>query len=345
VGSVLVFFPQIILLVLFLSILEDSGYMSRMAFMLDKMLNKIGLHGRSVLPLLSGFACAIPAIMSARTIDSWRDRLVTIMIIPLMSCSARLPIYTLLIAAFVPHQTVFGILSLQSLVLMGIYFLGMFTAILVALIFKKVFRRKTISTMMMELPPYRMPLLRSLWWQLYERGKLFLSNAGGIILAVSIILWFLASFPRSDNYEQLDARQKIEQSYAGKLGHAIEPLIRPLGFDWKIGIGLVTSFAAREVIVSTLSTLYNLEDAGGSHSLVEAMKQDKNPDGTPVFSLLTAISLMVFFAYAAQCMATFAIVHRETNSWRWPFIMVGYMTVLAYLGSLFVYQVGSLIIG
>ena len=344
VGSVLVFFPQIILLVLFLSILEDSGYMSRMAFMLDKMLNKIGLHGRSVLPLLSGFACAIPAIMSARTIDSWRDRLVTIMIIPLMSCSARLPIYTLLIAAFVPHQTIFGFLSLQSLVLMGIYFLGMFTAILVALIFKKVFKRKTVSTMMMELPPYRMPLLRSLWWQLYERGKLFLTNAGSIILAVSIILWFLASFPRPHSFEQMSAQQKIEQSYAGRLGHAIEPLIQPLGFDWKIGIGLITSFAAREVIVSTLSTLYNLEDDGVSRSLIDAMKRDRHPDGRPVFSLLTAISLMVFFAYAAQCMATFAIVHRETNSWRWPFLMVAYMTVLAYLGSLFVYQIGSLII-
>jgi ferrous iron transport protein B len=344
VGSVLVFFPQIILLVLFLSILEDSGYMSRMAFMLDKMLNKIGLHGRSVLPLLSGFACAIPAIMSARTIDSWRDRLVTIMIIPLMSCSARLPIYTILIAAFIPHQTVLGFLSLQSLVLMGIYFLGMFTAILVAMIFKKVFKRETISTMMMELPPYRMPLLRSLWWQLYERGKLFLSNAGSIILAVSIILWFLASFPRPDGFEQMNAQQKIEQSYAGKLGHAIEPAIRPLGFDWKIGIGLITSFAAREVIVSTLSTLYNLEDDGGSHNLIEAMKNDKHPDGRPVFSLLTAISLMVFFAYAAQCMATFAIIHRETNSWRWPFLMVAYMTFLAYLGSLLTYQLGSLLI-
>ncbi len=343
VGSVLVFFPQIILLVLFLSILEDSGYMSRMAFMLDKMLNKIGLHGRSVLPLLSGFACAIPAIMSARTIDSWRDRLVTIMIIPLMSCSARLPIYTLLIAAFIPHRTILGVLSLQSLVLMGIYFLGMFTAIIVALIFKKVFKRKTISTMLMELPPYRMPLLRSLWWQLYERGKLFLTNAGSIILAVSIILWFLATFPRPQNFDQMTKQQKIEQSYAGKLGHAIEPLIRPLGFDWKIGIGLITSFAAREVIVSTLSTLYNLEDDSVNHSLIDAMKRDKGPDGKPVFTLLTAISLMVFFAYAAQCMATFAIVHRETNSWRWPFLMVAYMTVLAYLGSLFVYQVGSIL--
>ena len=261
-----------------------------------------------------------------------------------MSCSARLPLYTILIAAFVPVQFIFGFIPMQAAVLMGVYFLGMFTAIFAALIFKKFYPSKSVQTMLMELPPYRMPLLRSLWWQLYERGKLFLTNAGSIILAVSIVLWFLASFPRPDNFEQMSAQQKIEQSYAGRLGHAIEPLIQPLGFDWKIGIGLITSFAAREVIVSTLSTLYNLEDDGVSRSLIEAMKRDRHPDGRPVFSLLTAISLMVFFAYAAQCMATFAIIHRETNSWRWPFLMVAYMTVLAYLGSLFVYQVGSLII-
>ncbi|MGD9900378.1 MAG: ferrous iron transport protein B [Calditrichaceae bacterium] len=341
VGSILVFFPQIILLVFFLTLLEDTGYMARMAFMLDRLMGKIGLHGRSVLPLLSGFACAIPAIMAARTIDNWRDRVVTIMIIPLMSCSARLPVYTLLIAAFIPQKTILGILSLQGIALMGIYFLGMFTAIFVAIIFKKVFRRKSSSGLIMELPPYRMPLFRSVWWQIYERGKSFLANAGSIILAISIVLWFLASYPRGENYNDLSAKERIEQSYAGKLGHAIEPVIKPLGYDWKIGVGLVTSFAAREVIVSTLSTLYNLENGDGeSTSLIDAMKRDKYPDGRPVFTTLVALSLMVFFAYAAQCMATFAIIKKETNSWRWPLLMVGYMTSLAYISSLLVYQAG-----
>ncbi len=341
VGSVLVFFPQIILLVFFLSLLEDSGYMSRMAFMMDRLMAKIGLHGRSVLPLLSGFACAIPAVMAARTIENWRDRLVTILLVPLMSCSARLPVYTLLIAAFIPHETVLGIFSLQGLVLMGIYFLGMVTAIFVALIFKKIFKPRSSVSMIMELPPYRTPLLRSLWWTIYERGKSFLTTAGTIILAVSVVLWFLASFPLPDDNNPLSSAEQIEQSYAGQIGHFIEPVIKPLGYDWKIGVGLLTSFAAREVIISTLSTLYNLEEGPRQHTtLIESLRKDKKPDGTPVYSILVAISLMVFYAYAAQCMATFAIVKRETNSWRWPLFMVGYMTTLAYLASLFVYQFG-----
>ena len=341
VGSVLVFFPQIILLVFFLSLLEDSGYMSRMAFMMDRLMARIGLHGRSVLPLLSGFACAIPAVMAARTIENWRDRLVTILLVPLMSCSARLPVYTLLIAAFIPHKMVLGIFSLQGLVLMGIYFLGMVTAIFVALIFKKIFKPRSSVSMIMELPPDRMPLLRSLWWTIYERGKSFLTTAGTIILAVSIVLWFLASFPLPDKGKPMSSAEQIEQSYAGQIGHLIEPVIKPLGYDWKIGVGLLTSFAAREVIISTLSTLYNLEEGAQEHStLIESLRKDKRPDGTPVYSILVAISLMVFYAYAAQCMATFAIVKRETNSWRWPLFMVGYMTTMAYLASLFVYQFG-----
>ena len=341
VGSVLVFFPQIILLVFFLSLLEDSGYMSRMAFMMDRLMSKIGLHGRSVLPLLSGFACAIPAVMAARTIENWRDRLVTILLVPLMSCSARLPVYTLLIAAFIPHKTVLGIFSLQGLVLMGIYFLGMVTAIFVALIFKRIFKPRSSVSMIMELPPYRTPLLRSLWWTIYERGKSFLTTAGTIILAISIVLWFLASFPLPKEDKPLSGAEQIEQSYAGQIGHFIEPVIRPLGYDWKIGVGLLTSFAAREVIISTLSTLYNVEDGSNTHkTLIESLRNDKRPDGTPVYNILVAISLMVFYAYAAQCMATFAIVKRETNSWRWPLFMVAYMTTLAYLASLFVYQFG-----
>ncbi len=344
VGSILVFFPQILLLVFFLSLLEDSGYMARMAFMMDRLMHKIGLHGKSVLPLLSGFACAIPAVMAARTIENRRDRLITIMIIPLMSCSARLPVYTLLIAAFIPNRQLLGFISLQAVVLMGIYFLGMFTSIFVSIIFKKSFQPHPTNAMLMEMPPYRMPLLTSLWWQIYERGKTFLVNAGSIILAISIFLWFLASYPKPDNYDLLTSKERLKQSYAGQIGQTIEPVIKPLGYDWKIGVGLLTSFAAREVIISTLATIYNLEEENTkSANLIYAMRKDRYPDGRPVFTTLVAISLMVFFAYAAQCMATFAVIKRETNSWRWPLIMVAYMTILAYLASLLVYQGGRLL--
>ncbi len=345
VGSILVFFPQIILLVFFLGILEDTGYMARMAFMMDKLMSKIGLNGRSVLPLLSGFACAIPAIMSARTIDNKRDRIVTILLTPLMSCSARLPVYTLMIAAFIPNQILLGFLSLQAVVLMGIYFLGMFSAIFVALVFKRTYPSRSKHSMMLELPPYRMPLARSLWWQIYDKSKSFLTTAGSIILTISIVLWFLASYPKvaSDPLQPVSAKEKIEHSYAGQLGHLLEPVIKPLGFDWKIGVGLVTSFAAREVMVSTLSTLYNLEnDSGKSRSLIQAMRDDRYSDGSRVFTPLVALSLMVFFVYAAQCMATFAIIKKETNSWRWPLIMVGYMSTLAYIASFLVFQIGTL---
>lgn len=344
VGAILIFFPQIIILVFFLSIFEDSGYMARMAFMMDRLLSKLGLQGRSVLPLLSGFACAIPAVMAARTIDNRRNRIVTILLIPLMSCSARLPVYTLLVAAFVPNKIFFGFMSLQGMVFTAVYFLGMFTAILVAWILKKIYPPKSSQVMMMELPPYRFPLLSSVWWQIYDRGKSFLVTAGSIILAVSIILWFLASFPRGENFQQLSSRQRIEQSYAGQIGKAIEPLIKPLGFDWKIGVGLITSFAAREVIISTLSTLYNIEsEANAQRSLTQALREDHYPDGKPVYDLLVALSLMVFYVYAMQCMATFAIVRKETNSWRWPFAMMGYLTSLAYVASFLVYQGGRLL--
>jgi len=343
-GSILIFLPQILLLVFFLGILEDSGYMARMAFMLDKLMHKIGLHGRSVLPLLSGFACSIPAVMASRTIENRRDRLVTIMMIPLMSCSARLPIYILLIAAFVPQKMILGFIPLQGVTLMGIYFLGMFTAIVVALIFKKIRPSNSAHSLMIELPPYRRPMFRSIMWQLYDRTKSFLFTAGSIILAVSIVLWFLASYPRPENAEQMPPAKLMEQSYAGKVGHAIEPLIKPLGFDWKIGVGLITTFAAREVIISTLATLYNLEDDSGENKrLLIAMQDDRKPDGTAVFSILTALSLMVYFAYAAQCIATFAIIKKETNSWRWPFFMVFYMTILAYSASFIFYQSGRLL--
>ena len=355
VGAILIFLPQILILVFFMTMLEDSGYMSRVAFMLDKFMTKVGLHGRSVLPLMSGYACAIPGIMASRTIDGWKERLITIMVLPLMSCSARLPVYALMIGAFIPARKVFGLVNLQGLTFILMYFLGTFTAFVVAKIFSKFIKVKGQSSFVMELPPYRIPLMRSIFHQVYMRGRLFLLKAGKIIMAVSIVLWFLASFPKANaviadhanksNTEQIEIVNPIYNSYAGKIGHAIEPIIKPLGFDWKIGVGLITSFAAREVIVSTLATLYNVEGDGKNMvSLSESMKNDINPKtGLPVFSTLVALSLMVFFVYAAQCMATFAIVRHETNSWKWPLIMITYMTSLAYIASFIVYQGGTLI--
>lgn len=355
VGAILIFLPQILILVFLMTLLEDSGYMSRVAFMLDKFMTKVGLHGRSVLPLMSGYACAIPGIMASRTIDGWKERLITIMVLPLMSCSARLPIYALMIGAFIPARKVFGLLNLQGLTLIFMYFLGTFTALVIAKILSKFIKVKGRSSFVMELPPYRVPLMRSVFHQVYSRGKLFLFNAGKIIMAISVVLWFLASFPKTttdftDNTDKLKSQQietvnPIHNSYAGRIGHAIEPIIRPLGFDWKIGVGLITSFAAREVVISTLATLYNVEGDGDNMvSLSESMKNDINPKtGLPVYSTLVALSLMVFYVFAAQCMATFAIVRHETNSWKWPLIMITYMTSLAYLASFIVYQGGTLI--
>jgi ferrous iron transport protein B len=346
VGNVIVFLPQIVLLIFFLSLLEDSGYLARMAFILDRLMSKIGLHGKAVLPMLSGFACAIPAIMASRTIENWRDRLVTIMLIPLMSCSARLPVYVLLISAFIPQQTYWGFIKLQGLMLMGMYFLGFFTAVIISMLIKNFVPEKSVSNFILELPPYRMPMPRSVWWKVYDSAKLFLVNAGSIILAISVILWFLASYPKPDESLALTSKEKVAQSYAGQIGHFVEPVIEPLGFDWKIGVGLIASFAAREVLVSTFATLYNIEgDEENIVPLIKTMRRDLSPDGRPVFSMLVAISLLVYFVYAAQCMATFAIIKRETNSWRWPIVMVMYMTVLAYVAALIVYQGGTSIFG
>jgi ferrous iron transport protein B len=345
VGAIVIFLPQILILVFFMTLLEDSGYMARVAFMLDKFMTKVGLHGRSILPLMSGYACAIPGIMASRTIDGWKERLVTIMVLPLMSCSARLPVYALMIGAFIPKTKVMNIFNLQGMVLVLMYFLGTVTALIIAKILSKIISTKGQSSFVMEIPPYRKPLMRSVFRQVYIRGKLFLFNAGKIIMAVSIVLWFLASFPKPS----ADAGDinPIHNSYAGKIGHAIEPAIEPLGFDWKIGVGLITSFAAREVVISTLATLYNVQaDDENMVSLSESMKNDTDPEtGKPIYSTLIALSLMVFYVYAAQCMATFAIVRHETNSWKWPLIMITYMTSLAYLASLTVYQVGSLFSG
>lgn len=344
VGAILIFLPQIMFLFFFLSLLENTGYMARVAFMMDRFMRGAGLSGRSVIPLLSSFACAIPGIMATRTIQNSRERLITIMIAPLMSCSARLPVYALMIGAFIPSIAVLGIFSLPGLILLAMYLLGIVAAIAAAFVLKRSKGKKQQpSTFIMELPPYRRPSLHQTFLQVYERAKIFVTDAGKIILAISIVLWFLASYPKPQ--ADISSSEAIKQSFAGQLGQVIEPVIKPLGFDWKIGIALITSFAAREVLVSTLATIYNVEGADEtSVTLREAMRKERNPEtGKPVYTPLVALSLMVFFALACQCMSTVAVVRRETNSWRWPFIMIAYMTILAYLGSLVVFQGGRLL--
>ena len=355
VGNVLIFLPQICLLFLFLTILEDFGYLARAAFLIDRLMRGAGLSGKSFVPLMSSFACAIPGVMSARTIENRRDRMVTILVAPLMSCSARLPVYALLIGAFIP-------LGYQGLTLLSMYLLSILAALVVALVLRKTLFRGEASTFLLELPSYRMPSARQVLRTVLGRGGVFVRQAGTIILAISIVLWFLAYFPKDDTIAQ-QARQRIEagaeaaevadweasaqleQSFAGRLGHAIEPVIAPLGYDWKTGIGLVASFAAREVMVSTLGIVYSVGDADEeSAPLRQRLREDRRPDGTPVHTPLTAISLMVFFVLACQCMSTLAVVKRETNSWRWPLFMVAYMTGLAYVASLVVYQ-GGLLLG
>ena len=346
VGAVLVFLPQILFLFFFLALLEDTGYMARVAFIMDRFMKSMGLSGHSVMPLLSSFACAIPGIMATRTISSWKDRLITIMIAPLMSCSARLPVYILLIGAFFPSMTILGVFTLQGLMLFTMYIFGIVVAIGAALVFKQLFMKDAVSTsFVMELPPYRLPSLKWVLLQMLERAKVFVTEAGQIILAISVVLWFLASYPQPGDYESMSSRSRIQQSYAGQLGQLIEPAIEPLGFDWKVGIGLITSFVAREVLVSTMATIYNVEEADEtSVDLRSALQSEVDPEtGERVYTPLVAVALMVFFALACQCMATVAIVKRETNGWRWPIVMVLYMTALAYVGSFVVYQGGVLL--
>ena len=337
VGAVIIFLPQILLLMFFMAILEDTGYMTRVTFIMDRFMKKIGLHGKSILPIMTGYACAIPGIIATRTIDSWKERLITILILPLISCSARLPVYTLMISAFIPDVYIYNFINLQGLMMVGMYFLGTITAFILAKVFSKFLSEKSNSTFIIELPPYRVPVFKSIFKQVYNRGKLFLVDAGKIIMMISIIIWFLASFPRDNQNVSI-----IDKSYAGKIGHFIEPIIEPLGFDWKVGVGLITSFAAREVVVSTLSTIYNIQDNENSMiNLKQSMKDDINPDsGHHIYTPLVAVSFMIFYVYAAQCMATFAVVRRETNTWKWPIFMIIYMTLLAYFMSFFVFQGG-----
>jgi ferrous iron transport protein B len=368
VGGVLVFLPQIFLLFLFISVLEDSGYMARAAFLMDRVMRTFGLHGKAFMPLLSSFACAVPGIMATRTIENPKDRLATIMIAPFMSCSARLPVYTLMIAAVFSGQKVFGFLSIGVVIILGMYALGIAVAVIVSWILKHTILKGPATPFMMELPPYRLPSVANVGHAIFQRVGLFVKRAGTVILAISILLWAMAAFPRATNAplhlgegkgeRELLAAQtptpalpqgeraiQLQNSYAGRVGHFIEPAIAPLGFDWRIGIGLIASFAARETIISTLSIVYNVgADSGAkSTSLIDAIRSAKRPDGSPVWTPLVALSLMIFFVLACQCMSTVAIVRRETNSWRWPLFMVGYMLVLAYVASLITYQGGRLL--
>ncbi len=339
VGAVVTFLPQILFLFLFLGLLEDTGYMARAAFIMDRLMGKVGLHGKSFIPLLSSFACAIPGIMSTRTIESPKDRLVTMLVAPLMSCSARMPVYALMIAAFIPNESIFGFFSLAGLVLVSMYLLGLTMALVMAFIFKKTLLKGQSPAFIMELPPYRLPSLKNTLLHMWERSRLFLKRAGTIILGVSIVLWFLATYPK---LESGTPSEKLAHSFVGRVGHFIEPSIQPLGFDWKIGIGIVSSLLQREVFVSTMGTIYNIENADEeSLSLREQMQKEIDPaTGLPKFTALTAICLMVYYVLAMQCLSTIAVVRRETNGWKWPLFQFGYMTVLAYAGTFVTYRVG-----
>jgi ferrous iron transport protein B len=360
-SGVMVFIPQIAILFAFISILEDTGYMSRVTFMMDKLMRKVGLNGKSVVPLIGGFACAVPSIMSTRTIENWKDRMITIMVTPLVTCSARLPIYTLLIALVVPNRNVWWLFNMQGLALTGMYVFSLISAIVVAFVFKLILKGRERGYFIMELPVYRMPRWNNVAYSMYERSKAFVLQAGKVIIAISVILWVLASYGPGDRFTKIEQKykqpqytqhltpaeidkaiksEKLENSYAGTLGHVIEPVIKPLGFDWKIGIALITSFAAREVFVGTMATIYSVEgSAEKMESVQQKMKTATNPEtGKPVFSLAVAFSLMMFYAFAMQCASTVAVVYRETKNWKWPAIQFAYMTVLAYAASLLAYN-------
>lgn len=374
VGAVLVFIPQIAILFAVIAVLEDSGYLARAAYIMDRVMARVGLHGRAFVPLLSGFACAIPAIMATRTIESTKDRLVTILVTPLMSCSARLPVYTLVISAlFAANQKVLGFLSVGALLMLAMYALSVTATVLVAFVLKRTVLKSPTPPLVLELPPYRLPQLGGVARRVVERCKVFVRDAGTVILACSIVLWGLLSYPKGGPLSfdadaeraqitatlsgeraaaataELDARidgERLKQSYAGRLGHLLEPVIAPLGFDWKIGIGLVASFAAREVIVSTLGLVYGIgrEADEESNTLREVLRSERDPaTGALIYTPLVGLSLMVFFLFACQCMSTLAVVRRETASWRWPVFLFAYMTTLAWIASFVVYQGGRLL--
>ena len=358
-SGILVFVPQIMILFGLITLLEDTGYMARISFLTDRLMRTVGLNGKSVMPMISGFACAVPAIMSARNIENRKERLLTILITPLMSCSARLPVYTILIGLVIPKTYLFGFLGLQGLVMMGLYLLGLVMALVVSYVAKWFIRIKERSFFILELPTYRSPRWKNILQTMVSKARIFVFDAGKVIMVISLILWALCSFGPgntiqnvSTKYAQLQAQpgankdqlekayytEKLENSYAGILGKSIEPAIETLGFDWKIGIALITSFAAREVFVGTMATLYSVGDSDNEMLLKQKMKAAVRPDGKPVFNLASGLSLMIFYVFAMQCMSTLAVVKRETRTWKWPLIQLIYMTGLAYVMSWIFYQ-------
>jgi len=362
IGGIVIFIPQIAFLFMFISILEESGYMSRVVFLMDKIMRKFGLSGKSVVPLISGAACAIPAIMATRNIESWKERLITILVTPFMTCAARLPVYLIIVALVIPNESIFGF-NYQAIALMSLYIIGFLAAIISAYALNNILNIKSRSVLVMEMPNYKIPLARDVLYTILEKTKGFIVEAGKVILAISIILWFLATngigdkfnYPENyvENIEMISENEmqakiasiKLENSFIGKIGKTIEPVIKPLGYDWKIGIGLITSFAAREVFVGTLAVIYNIESYDDSDNkqmaLKNIMRQETDQNGNKVFTLASGISLLLFYAFAMQCMSTLAVVKKETNSWKWPTLQFFIMTLIAYLVSLIAYQLIS----
>ena len=362
IGGIVIFIPQIAFLFMFISVLEESGYMSRVVFLMDKIMRRYGLSGKSVVPLISGTACAIPAIMSARNIENWKERLITILVTPFITCSARLPVYAILIALIIPNKRLFGVFSLQGATLMILYLLGFGMAIFSAYILNKILKVKTKTYFVVEMPNYKLPLFKNVAINVIEKTKSFVFGAGKIILAISIILWFLgshssnASFKNAEKIvaekataegkvleklelENLASTYKLENSYIGKIGKTIEPVIRPLGYDWKIGIAVVTSFAAREVFVGTLATIYSVGNNNDDSTIKSKMQADVRADGTKIFNFATGISLLLFYAFAMQCASTLATTKKETNTWKWPIIQLVFMSGFAYITALIAYQI------
>lgn len=361
IGGIVIFIPQIAFLFFFISLLEESGYMSRVVFLMDKIMRRYGLSGKSVVPLISGTACAIPAIMSARNIENWKERLITILVTPFTTCSARLPVYAILISLIIPNKKILGFFSLQGLTLMVLYLLGFIMAIVSAIILNKILKFKSKSYFVVEMPSYKIPLLQNVGINVLEKTKAFVYGAGKIILTISIVLWFLGSHGPQDTFgnaekiinqqvnstipkvtpsqiENQVAAYKLENSYIGIIGRSIEPVIKPLGYDWKIGIAIVTSFAAREVFVGTLSTIYSVGNSEEEATIKKRMEAEIKPDGTKIFNFATGISLLLFYAFAMQCVSTLAIVKKETNSWKWPIIQLVFMSGFAYVTALIAYQ-------
>jgi ferrous iron transport protein B len=361
IGGILIFIPQIAFLFMFISILEESGYMSRVVFLMDKIMRKFGLSGKSIVPLISGTACAIPAIMATRNIENWKERLITILVTPFTTCSARLPVYAIIIALVIPDERVFGIINMQGLTLMLLYLLGFGMAIFSAYILNKILKIKGKTYFVVEMPNYKLPMFKNVAINVIEKTKAFIYGAGKIILAISIVLWFLASYGPGEKFNNAEkiilekyqanplngaelqnaiASQKLENSYIGLMGKTIEPVISPLGYDWKIGVAIISSFAAREVFVGTLATIYSVGDSDNDNTIKNKMQAEINPEtGQKIFNFASGISLLLFYAFAMQCASTIAITKKETNSWKWPLGQLIFMSGLAYVVALIAFQI------